>query len=99
MFLNHDLVELTDYRTTHTANRRPGSVSDVFNGKLYRDLCETPIRVDGQTFNHKYFEDSHYVVLGLSLDGFSIFNKRTVVAVRFSTVFNELTTLPRLQRH
>jgi len=77
MFLNNDIIKLLDYRTTRT----PGdSVSDVFDGKLYRDLCEQFVRVDDQTFDHKYFEDKHNIALGLSLDGFPIFNKRNLSA-------------------
>jgi hypothetical protein len=52
----------------------------VFDGKLYRDLCKEFVRVDGQTFDHKYFEDKHDIALGLSLDGFPIFNKRNLSA-------------------
>ena len=55
-------------------------MSDVFDGKLYRELCEKFVRVDGQTFDHKYFEDKHDIALGLSLDGFPIFNKRNLSA-------------------
>lgn len=77
MFLNRDVIQLLDYRTTRT----PGdSMSDVFDGKLYRELCEKFVRVDGQTFDHKYFQDKHDIALGLSLDGFPIFNKRNLSA-------------------
>ena len=77
MFLNDDIIKLLDYRTTRT----PGeSVSDVFDGKLYRDLCERFVRVDGEIFDHKYFEDRHNIALSLSLDGFPIFNKRNLSA-------------------
>ena len=77
MFLNNDIIQLLDYRTTHTPG---GTISDVFDGQLYRDLCEKFVRVDGQTFDHKYFEDKHNIALGLSLDGFPIFNKRNLSA-------------------
>ena len=80
MFLNEDVIKLLDYRTTRTPGEHTGSVSDVFDGKLYRELCKQFVRVDGQTFDHKYFEDKHDIALGLSLDGFPIFNKRNLSA-------------------
>ena len=80
MFLNEDIVKLLDYRTTHTPSEHSDSFSDVFDGKLYRDLCGKFVQVDGQTFNHKYFEDKHDIALGLSLDGFPIFNRRNLSA-------------------
>jgi hypothetical protein len=80
MFLNEDTIKLMDYRTTRTPGNQPGAMSDVFDGKLYRDLCEQFVQIDGQTFDHKYFEDKHDVALGLSLDGFPIFTKRNLSA-------------------
>ena len=80
MFLNEDVIKLLDYRTTRAEGKHPDSISDVFDGKLYRELCEKFVRVDGQTFDHKYFEDKRDIALGLSLDGFPIFNKRNLSA-------------------
>ena len=80
MFLNDDLVELMNYRTTRTPGDNPESISDVFNGKLYRNLCKEFVQAGGQTFDHKYFEDKRDIALGLSLDGFPIFNKRNLSA-------------------
>lgn len=76
MFLNDEIIKLLDYRTNRTPGDQSGSVSDVFDGKLYRDLCNKFVRTDGQTFDHKYFEGKRDIALGLSLDGFPIFNKR-----------------------
>ena len=80
LFLNEDIIKLLDYRVTHTSGEHPDSVSDVFDGNLYHELCKKFVRVDGQTFDHKYFEDKHNIALGLSLDGFPIFNKRNLSA-------------------
>ena len=80
MFLNDDLIKLLDYRTTFTAAEHSDSVSDVFDGKLYRDLCMRFVRIDNQTFDHKYFGEKRDIALGLSLDGFPIFNKRNLSA-------------------
>jgi len=79
MFLNEHMIKLLDYRATHTPGD-PDLVSNIFDGKLYHDLCEKFVRVNGQTFDHKYFEDKRDVALGLSLDGFPIFNKRNLSA-------------------
>ena len=81
MFLNKDIIKLLDYRTNHTSRPdHPGSMSDVFDGKLYRELCKKFVQVGDQTFDHRYFEDKHDIALGLSLDGFPIFNKRNLSA-------------------
>ena len=80
MFLNQDSIELLDYCTTCSPSEHPGSVSDVLNGKLYHKLCEKFVWADGQTFNHKYFENKHNITLGLSLNGFPVFNKRNLSA-------------------
>jgi len=78
MFLIEDIIELLDYRTTRATHEESDTVSDVFDGKLYCDCCEKFVQVDGQTFDHKYFQDPHDVALGLSLNGFPIFNKRNL---------------------
>ena len=80
MFLNENIIKLLDYRTTRTPHEDSDTVSDVFDGKLYRDLCGKSVRVNGQTFHHKYFNDKHDITLGLSLNGFPIFNKRNLSA-------------------
>ena len=97
MFSNNDLAKSMDYRTTRTSGNRPDSVSDVFDGKLYRDLCEESVRVAGQTFDHKYFEDKHDIALGLSLDGFPIFNKRTLSA--WPVILMNLNLPPDVRTH
>jgi hypothetical protein len=80
MFLNETMVKLLGYRATRTPGDSPGSVSDVFDGKLYRDLCEEFVQVGDQTFDHKYFQGKHDIALGLSLDGFPLFNKSNLSA-------------------
>jgi hypothetical protein len=101
LFLNKDIIELLDYRTTNTPGEHPDSVSDVFNGKLYRELCKKFFQVNGQTFDHKYFKDKHDITLSLSLDGFPIFNKRNlstwpVILINFSLPPNIHTHLTHL---
>ena len=80
MFLNDDLIDLLDYRTTRTPGEHPDSISDVFDGKLYCELCNKFICTDSQTLDRKYFQDKHDIALGLSLDGFPLFNKRNLSA-------------------
>ena len=80
LFLNEHLAELLDYRTTRTPGSSSGSVSDVFDGQLYLDLCKRFVKVGDRTFDHKYFEGKRDIALGLSLDGFPIFNKGNLSA-------------------
>ena len=97
MFLNDDTIKLLDYRTTRSSGGDPDSMSDVFDGQLYRDLCNTFIRVDGKTFDRKYFEDKHNIALGLSLDGFPIFNKRNLSA--WPVILINFSLPPDIQTH
>ena len=76
LFRNKDTANLLRYRSNHTSKTNRNKVSDVFDGSLYRELCEQYVKADGISYSHKYFEDPRDIALGLSLDGFPIFNKR-----------------------
>ena len=58
MFTNNDLIELMDYQTTRTTGKDPNSTSDVFDAKLYRELCEKFVWAGDQTFGHRYVKYS-----------------------------------------
>jgi hypothetical protein len=50
---------------------------DVFDGALYRELCEQEVTANGKTFPHQYFSDHRDIALGLSLDRFAPFKRRS----------------------
>ncbi|KZO90959.1 hypothetical protein CALVIDRAFT_465589, partial [Calocera viscosa TUFC12733] len=62
---------LGTYRASQDSNAR--EMSDVFQGRLYRALCERYIEVNGKTLKNRYFDSPRDISLGLSMDGFSPF--------------------------
>lgn len=65
------------YQHTYCEKRDSEKVTDVFDGALYRDLCEQEVTVNGKTLPHRYFLDPRDIALGLSLDGFAPFKCRS----------------------
>lgn len=66
----------TSMRYRHEHHHQPGKTTDVFDSEHYRDLQGRRIKVNGKFLNHKYFEDSRDIALGLSTDGFAPFKNR-----------------------
>jgi len=60
----------------HEHKHTPGKTRDVFDGKKYCKLRSKPVKLNGKTYPHKYFEDACDIALGLSTDGFAPFKKR-----------------------
>ena len=58
----------------------PSVISDVFDGAHYRKLLEEKVSVDGQAFNHTYFQDACDIALGFGTDGFAPFHRRKLTA-------------------
>ena len=50
--------------------------TDVFDGKIYRQLCTEKVIVDGKKLKHNHFSDHRDIALGLSTDGFAPFKHR-----------------------
>ena len=72
-------------------------MSDVFDGKLYHELCKKFVQVGNQMFDHQYFKDKHNIALCLSLDGFPIFNKRNLSA--WPVILINFSLPPDIQTH
>ena len=68
------MAQSMQYRTNYT--HTPGTFTDIFDGKDYQTLCGAPITVNNIPLKsgNKHFEDPRDVALGLSTDGFGIFN-------------------------
>ena len=56
------------------------SIADIWDGKVYRELRERHIKIDGEELHSKYFSDSHDLALGLSTDGFAPWRRRKYTA-------------------
>ncbi|KZO89561.1 hypothetical protein CALVIDRAFT_491636, partial [Calocera viscosa TUFC12733] len=67
-------VLLTSYRAGQDVDAE--EMSDIFQGKLYRELCQRYIEVNGETLATKYFDSPRDIALGLSTDGFAPFKGR-----------------------
>lgn len=69
------------YRASqHAKDRSDGIISDVFDGAHYRELLEEKVSVDGQAFDHTYFQDARDIALGFGTDGFAPFRRRKLTA-------------------
>ena len=77
MFRDEHVTKLMAYRHEYTSNQCDNDIiGDVFDGSIYKNLCDQNVVVDSQKLQHKYFSHHRDVALGLSLDGFTIFNRR-----------------------
>jgi hypothetical protein len=64
------------YRHQSESDAIPGVIRDVFDGAHYKALKSKIVQIDKKTFQHRYFDGSQDIALGLSTDGFAPFNKR-----------------------
>jgi hypothetical protein len=60
----------------HAKTRRPGTITDIFDGLHYRALLGERVVVGGQMYPHNYFSDHRDIALGFATDGFAPFKKR-----------------------
>jgi hypothetical protein len=77
LFLDKATAEKMAYRHKYCETRTTENVTDVFDGALYQELCEREVTANGKTFPHRYFSDHRDIALGLSLDGFAPFKRRS----------------------
>ena len=74
-------AKVMQYRASqHTKDCSDGIISDVFDGAHYRKLLEEKVTVDGQAFNHTYFQDTGDIALSFGTDGFAPFRRRKLTA-------------------
>ncbi|KAG8718555.1 hypothetical protein FRC09_012480 [Ceratobasidium sp. 395] len=51
-------------------------INDIFDGEIYKTLCDTFVSIDGVQRLYKFFETSCELALGLSVDGMCPFKKQ-----------------------
>ena len=76
LFLDKSTAEKMEYRHKYCETRDNEKITDIFDGALYRELCEEEVTANGKTYLHRYFSDRRDIALGLSLDGFAPFKRR-----------------------
>ncbi|KAF9033063.1 hypothetical protein BDZ89DRAFT_899183, partial [Hymenopellis radicata] len=72
---NTSVASAMQYRSTHRPSEQD-LTEDIFDGDLYRRLCERFIHVNGSILSSKYFADARDVALGFSTDGFCPHKRR-----------------------
>ena len=68
--------KIQDLLYRHTYVSIPGTIADVFDSDLYKELLETYVVVDGETLGHKYFSSKHDIAFSLALDGYLLYKRR-----------------------
>ncbi|KAF9470125.1 hypothetical protein BDN70DRAFT_764804, partial [Pholiota conissans] len=73
-FRNAERANEMQYRSQHIHN--PNTMTDVFDGGLYRQLRSEKVVIDEKKQNYNHFSDGRDIALGLSTDGFTPFKRR-----------------------
>ncbi len=74
LFQNSNSIKLLQYRSGYLSE--PGVIQDVFDSKLYKELKEKKVEIDGIQQPYCYFSGRRDIALSLSADGFLIFGKK-----------------------
>ncbi|QRW03842.1 Transposase family tnp2 [Ceratobasidium sp. AG-Ba] len=75
MFNNPSFIEKLEYR--HNYEQREGRIDDVFDGQLYKNLCQQNIAIEGEDIGVKYFSGKYDIATSLLADGVQIFKQET----------------------
>jgi hypothetical protein len=68
--------KIQDLLYCHTYVSTPGTIADVFDGDIYKELLGKYVVVDGKTLDHKYFSGKHDITFSLALDGYLLYKQR-----------------------
>ncbi|KAF6753356.1 hypothetical protein DFP72DRAFT_814138, partial [Ephemerocybe angulata] len=63
-------------RYRHEYKHHDGVYEDVFDGRIYQNLCKTKVEVGEEEQDHTYFQDATDIALGFATDGFAPFKNR-----------------------
>lgn len=86
------------YRAMHEFDnwlKEDGSITDIYDSELYRNLRESQIEVNGHILPQRYFEDPRDVLLTGMTDGFQLFRRGKHTAWPLLFVNNNLSPLER----
>src|SRR5258708_2930961 len=97
MFLNTTLIEKMRYCSSFDSNS--STYDDVFSGSHYQYLTSEYVIIDGTSYSHLFFDNSHDIALGMLKDGFQIFKRSShatcwpIIALNFNLPPTEQTHL------
>jgi hypothetical protein len=69
MVANPRLASVMRYQAKHQLNTK--KISDIFDGRLYKELLTTCVTVGGEEMPFNHFSDPQDIALGVSTDGFA----------------------------
>ncbi|KAH7905238.1 hypothetical protein BJ138DRAFT_977437, partial [Hygrophoropsis aurantiaca] len=72
---NPEMAQKMQYRSSGHAHD-PGTVTDIFDGSWYQELCTKKVTINSNELKHNHFSDPRDIALGLSTDGFAPFRRR-----------------------
>lgn len=78
MLYRHEYM--TTSSTSNVASDNTTGMADIWDGKVYKELTERYIHIDGKALSTKYFSNPHDLALGLTTDGFAPWRKRKYTA-------------------
>jgi hypothetical protein len=74
LFRDPTVAAMLAYRDNYQS--KPGVMADIFDGEIYRRLCNTSMTIGGSPIGHRFFSQPTDLALGLSTDGFGPFKRR-----------------------
>ena len=77
MVANPRLAKEMRYRSQYEDESQEGIMEDIFDGDLYKSLLNKLIMVAGKNLPFHHFSDHRDIALGVSMDGVSVFKKRS----------------------
>ena len=95
---------------THTKSRQEilyrhnyksidNSISDVFDGQHYKNLCNTWVTVDGKQLAHKFFSDKRDIAFSTCLDSYLLYKRRRSGPSAMPILIQILNLPPEIRSH
>lgn len=72
-YRSQTMADMLSYR--HNFEHEPDVMKDVYDGRIYQELLNKHVEVDGDVLKHKFFSDPRDIAFALSGDGFQVFKE------------------------
>ena len=83
----------------HNYKSTGNSISDVFDGQHYKDLCNTWVTVDGSRLSHKFFSDKRDIAFSTCLDSYLLYKHRRSGPSAMPILIQILNLPPEIRSH